>query len=305
MHDEQAFLQTIIADPSDDAPRLVFADWLEEHGDPRGEFIRVQCELARLPEDDPHYSALKDREDALFEKHRQALSGPLAPWVIDVRFERGLPELIVLKTAEWLKHSEEILRLAPIRQLMLKECWGRMKDLAACPQLLQTTGLWLPFNDLDSVDAATLAASPNLHRLRLLNLSHNRIAALGICAIAVGGLSFELRHLWLTGNNLGDAGVSALGESLWPLESLRLGSNGITDAGVLALLDQAEIASLKLLHLSNNPITDRGALALASSPYLDGLSSLIVKKCRFSKTAEAALRDRFGDHLNPTEPASL
>ena len=43
-------LAEIIAHPADDAPRLIYADWLEEHGDSaRAEFIRVQCELARLP----------------------------------------------------------------------------------------------------------------------------------------------------------------------------------------------------------------------------------------------------------------
>ena len=41
-HDD-AFLQAIIEDPDHDAPRLLYADWLEERGDPRGEFIRVQC----------------------------------------------------------------------------------------------------------------------------------------------------------------------------------------------------------------------------------------------------------------------
>ena len=41
-HDD-AFLQAIIENPDDDAPRLLYADWLEERGDPRGEFIRVQC----------------------------------------------------------------------------------------------------------------------------------------------------------------------------------------------------------------------------------------------------------------------
>jgi uncharacterized protein (TIGR02996 family) len=42
------FLDAILADPGDDTPRLVYADWLEEYGQAeRGEFIRVQCELAR------------------------------------------------------------------------------------------------------------------------------------------------------------------------------------------------------------------------------------------------------------------
>src|SRR5262245_50020718 len=52
MHpDEEALLQTIFDNPDDDAPRLIYADWLEERGDPvnvaRAEFIRVQIELER------------------------------------------------------------------------------------------------------------------------------------------------------------------------------------------------------------------------------------------------------------------
>src|SRR5690242_12437796 len=38
---DQAFLHALLDRPEDDAPRLVYADWLEEHGDPRGEFIRL------------------------------------------------------------------------------------------------------------------------------------------------------------------------------------------------------------------------------------------------------------------------
>jgi uncharacterized protein (TIGR02996 family) len=35
--DEDAFLRAIVANPADDAPRLVYADWLEERGDPDSE----------------------------------------------------------------------------------------------------------------------------------------------------------------------------------------------------------------------------------------------------------------------------
>lgn len=46
--DRAAFLQAIADDFDNDTPRLVFADFLEENGEPeRAEFIRVQCELAR------------------------------------------------------------------------------------------------------------------------------------------------------------------------------------------------------------------------------------------------------------------
>src|SRR5262249_1690047 len=48
----KAILADIIANPEDDTPRLVYADWLEENGkETRAEFIRVQLALAkkRLP----------------------------------------------------------------------------------------------------------------------------------------------------------------------------------------------------------------------------------------------------------------
>jgi uncharacterized protein (TIGR02996 family) len=46
MTDEQALLATILAEPENDAPRLVYADWLDDHGDPaRAELIRAECEL--------------------------------------------------------------------------------------------------------------------------------------------------------------------------------------------------------------------------------------------------------------------
>src|SRR4051812_18836685 len=42
-HEEEAFLSAIEADPADDTTRLVYADWLEEHGDGlRAEYIRLR-----------------------------------------------------------------------------------------------------------------------------------------------------------------------------------------------------------------------------------------------------------------------
>lgn len=42
---EAGLLDDIIANPADDVPRLIYADWLEDHGqDERAEFIRVQID---------------------------------------------------------------------------------------------------------------------------------------------------------------------------------------------------------------------------------------------------------------------
>lgn len=45
----EAFVADIKAKPEDDALRLIYADWLDENGQPAwAEFIRAQCELARI-----------------------------------------------------------------------------------------------------------------------------------------------------------------------------------------------------------------------------------------------------------------
>jgi uncharacterized protein (TIGR02996 family) len=49
MRHDAGFLEAICANPDDDVPRLIFADWLEERGDPRGEFIRWRTNHGNLP----------------------------------------------------------------------------------------------------------------------------------------------------------------------------------------------------------------------------------------------------------------
>jgi uncharacterized protein (TIGR02996 family) len=47
--DREALLRAVLTDPAADMPRLVYADWCDETGDPeRGELIRVQVEAAQL-----------------------------------------------------------------------------------------------------------------------------------------------------------------------------------------------------------------------------------------------------------------
>jgi uncharacterized protein (TIGR02996 family) len=48
--DREALYRAVVATPSDDAPRLILADWLDENGEADlAAFVRIQCELVRLP----------------------------------------------------------------------------------------------------------------------------------------------------------------------------------------------------------------------------------------------------------------
>jgi uncharacterized protein (TIGR02996 family) len=91
--DEEALLRAIWAEPDDDAPRLVYADWLEENGQPeRAEFIRVQIELASLTRPSPRRQRLLKRQGDLLILYRAEWLVPLCDSALPWQFHRGLVE---------------------------------------------------------------------------------------------------------------------------------------------------------------------------------------------------------------------
>src|SRR5438874_5119877 len=70
MTDRDALLTAIIAEPDEDTPRLAYADWLDENGDPdRAEFIRAQIEAERHPPKSPEHARLTKRANELLQAH--------------------------------------------------------------------------------------------------------------------------------------------------------------------------------------------------------------------------------------------
>ena len=61
MTEEEGFLRAIEENPEDDATRLVFADWLEERGDWRAEFVRLDVRLRALTDADDDYRHMEER----------------------------------------------------------------------------------------------------------------------------------------------------------------------------------------------------------------------------------------------------
>src|SRR5262245_33208686 len=94
-----AFLSAIADDPDDSARRLVFADWLDEHSDPRGEFIRLKVAQQALESYSPEWQELRAKTDQLLASFRDAWVGPEFPERIrgwySINFPGGLPDLSV------------------------------------------------------------------------------------------------------------------------------------------------------------------------------------------------------------------
>src|SRR4051812_20765462 len=115
MSTQDAFLRAIVESPDDDAPRLVYADWLEDHGgSARADLIRVQCELARGVRGVRRRLQLEARQRGLLAEHGRAWARPLAKLVKGWEFRRGFVERVVVEARPFLAQADTIFRLAPV-----------------------------------------------------------------------------------------------------------------------------------------------------------------------------------------------
>jgi uncharacterized protein (TIGR02996 family) len=114
--DEAALISTIREHPGDPTPRLVYADWLEERGDPRAEYLRLVVELAV---ESAHRRVVERREERLQELAR----------TID-RDWRERVSVLYRVTLEWVDPNggDELIRLL---QLRFDLAWGRARDLTS------------------------------------------------------------------------------------------------------------------------------------------------------------------------------
>jgi uncharacterized protein (TIGR02996 family) len=276
---DEAFLLAIREQPESDEVRLVYADWLEERGDPRGEFIRVQCEQARLSVDNPRRAGLDARAAELLEANWDAWVGalrdllyprPTSPSGREIwmrhrfhraglqAFRRGFVEVLMLDAETFLRCASELLQMTPLRHLLLVRAGTHVAALAALGELATIESLRFTDYYVDPVNAAgarALAASPSLGRLAVINLFRNNIEDEGLEALAHSPGLVKLRHLNVIENGITDPSARALASSplLARLQSLSLENNFITRAGEQALLSSPYLRPGTVITLAGNP----------------------------------------------------
>jgi uncharacterized protein (TIGR02996 family) len=254
MIQDDGFLQAVREDPDDDGVRLVYADWLEERGEPRGEFIRADCALGRLKADDPRRPALEERRRQLLAEHRDAWLGPLRGLAYAWAFRRGFVEEVTADAHHFLQQADAFFA-APLRLVRLLHAGSIIQALAECRHLRRLRALHLTDNNLGNRGLSTLLASPYLDGLTTLRLGNNGLTDTGAVLLANAANLAGLAALNLSRNAIGDAGAEALAASvnLGALTSLHLGSNLIRDGGAHALATAPGLRRLTSLDLSNAP----------------------------------------------------
>src|SRR4051812_22083155 len=145
---EQAFLDDVVTHPDDDAPRLVFADWLEEHGDAdRATFIRAQCRLRTLCAFDPKRYGLEAAEAELLPRHEKKWKKPLAKITARCEFGRGFVEKVALPAAKFVSVADDLFRLAPVQKLRVLQIALGWDKLLHCEGLARLRTLDLSYSN--------------------------------------------------------------------------------------------------------------------------------------------------------------
>jgi uncharacterized protein (TIGR02996 family) len=298
---EQAFLSDIRESPDDDGLRLIYADWLQENGQPqRAEFIRVQVELARLAGDDPRREARADRQDELLAAHGDEWGRPFFDsGALEAKWSRGLIEEVELEREDGV---EDILRAAPVRRLRFRDADSeRLAEVIRLPQFAPVRELIAQSRYPRHLNAARLAHSPGLAGLTALSLNGLDQGREFVEALAASVHVQRLARLAVTASGVGDEGVEALARSplLGQLSELNLNGNRLGPRGARALLGSplaagltnlslevadlygagdafavAHLRRLEELHLYSSDLEPEGVAALAAAPNLASLRRL-------------------------------
>jgi uncharacterized protein (TIGR02996 family) len=292
---DESFLRAIRADPEADLPRLVWADWLEERDGPgdaaRAEFVRVQCELKRLPDGDPGYNALEDREHALLAEHERDWLGDSVTYVSEAgewAFRRGLVGEVDFDPAhppspEWFaRHAVTGVTLSPHSAMPTPDEFLRLANTESVREIdcTRASAEWTLaslrdlFHEWDA---------PPIHTLQLAGLSG--LAGLGP-SLRGAAVARNLRRLQvggLAGSQAGYARVrrdgldarslaSVLRRS--PLETLVVYDANLSTLG--PLLTAGFAPTLTGLDVSYNPLGPQAAREFAAAATELKLKSLDV-----------------------------
>lgn len=249
----EAIEAQIRANVQDTEAWRVYADWLLDQGDPRGELIL----LGLLPgaTKDP---TLRKAIAAIDTKHR-------ASWEPTI-------ELPVRAEYEW-KHG--FIHAVTIRDVSRPEDLRSLQHLLADPQARLLSVLNLNLRGSKSSKFFDPLAEVELGKLSWFRASDFSGGANLVHALA------QQPTLALTGLDLRNAGLTDRGSSelascagFRGLRTLRLTHNWFRAPGISALANAPTLSQLEELDLRHNPIGAAGAQALAKSPFLGRLTTL-------------------------------
>jgi len=301
--DERRLLDAVIAEPDDDGPRLVYADWLISQRDPllaaRGEFIVVQCALEAAADDVAEHNRLKARDFELVERYGSEWCAHVGMgqvrnnrWDVplyEADFRRGFIETASLWMNEFPGVAGQLFTHEPVRRLVLVGYDDTVFERLPTSVFLRSlTGLVLR----PSETYWNFIGHVNRGRVDIA------LPPAAVAALASSPHVANLTELAIEGARIGDRGAEAIARSttLAGVRQLSLRGNELTGAGVFALVSAPLASRLETLVLDGNPLDDAAVAELVRAP-LPNLRRLSLLANGIGHLARDRLAKRFGAAL--------
>ncbi len=295
---------------------LIYGDWLQSQGDPRGELIAIQCAAAQAEGEEA--TKLKRQAAGLVRKYKEYLLGPLANLEkveekeVEVEWQFGFIKSARLARGDFdsdfdvAQAAKQLLSLPSGR--FLRELTFGMADFeensyhdvinalaeVGCPTLEKLfigdfqypDDTEISWTQLGSIEPL-YKACPNLRSLHLCGGSLELGKAVNLP---------ELRELTVETGGLPLGAVKTLAKSHWPnLERLEVwfgaenygAGGGVED--IQPLLDGKNLPKLKHLGLCNAEFTNELCQVLHQAKILKQLETLDLSKGTMTDEGAAAL----------------
>ncbi len=281
LSDRDALFAAIRANPEEDTPRLMFADWLDEHSDPdRAEFVRLQVERARLDDDASDSQAVYE-----FLRDRDYVTRPSADWT---RIDAGIHRRIALavRARDLLKrHAGEWLPKLPKKYEVE---WGQVSDGEREGQSYDFHRGFAHRVVLNDPRKLGAGAERLCRAAPAVTLVAGDFTAGSVERLADAGLLGWIAGLEVSGDSA--AGLRALGHHRETAGVRALTVRYGTSAEVVsALADAPHWTGLRALDLSHTTVYGPDAEALFRAPHLRGLRRLRVRVYDWTPDAITAL----------------
>jgi uncharacterized protein (TIGR02996 family) len=314
MSDEAALLAAIRENPDEDTPRLVYADWLQENGQTeRGEFIRLQCAAARLPDGEERRQKEKAAA-ALLNAHLTEWFGPLRrkfhhpkkPAVGHCRIDRGFITSIKGDVDDVLAQADAIATYAPcLREVEVRHVRADLAKLLAKPFVRRVAELRLATLHPESFVA--LKKHPAWGPLDVLELGFefenesDTLAGLAEAPLVQAARRLDLQYgYFIEGSHIDEPDdAAAQAPSLREMRRLKIphlrgfGIHGIDADSAAALAAWPPFKRLDWLNFSVCNIEDEAAATLLTSRNLPELARLTLNENDLgTATAEALAASR-------------
>ncbi|HEY2787353.1 MAG TPA: TIGR02996 domain-containing protein [Fimbriiglobus sp.] len=286
MSDRDALTGAIVAAQSDDLPRLVFADYLEELGDESyARFIRGHVERARTAAWEP-FAVRWDRglipgadPNAFRDRLPKVVDDWNVEWDLTAPFRRGFGSAVRVRDLyTFLDTAGALFDAAPVCELSLPtaplDAWRRFANQTWLPRVtaVRFAGLSTPIEPI-----RCLCESPLATRLEDIYFDRANSPAMPelVAAIANSPLRQQLRGLhFRIGFESVQEMIQACGWEPWPkLENISFVTMGLTDFLLREMRDSGILEQLVELNLSDNPIGVRLFEFLRASQRLRSLTA--------------------------------